>query len=215
MRRECIQAFNNGAEKYDSWFDNNTQLFSAELAAVKSVLPSAGDGIEIGCGTGRFGIACGIMTGVEPADGMAGIAERKGMHVIKGCAEALPIENDAYDFAAMITVDCFLQDVLAAFKEVSRILKDSGFFVVAFLNKDSPLGRLYEENKSADELYKHAIFHTSDEIERWLTEAHFSIRKKLQTIDSLNDKEHSIYEGAGRCLFTVIQAQKQKKGYEL
>lgn len=43
-----------------------------------------------------------------------------------------------------------------------------------------------------------------------MIKANFTIRKKLQTIGSLNEKEYSIYEGTGRCLFTVIQAQKQK-----
>ncbi len=205
---ECVQAFSAGAKTYDGWFDVNLRLFNSELAAIKHVLPQDGHGIEIGCGTGRFGIACGIMTGVEPADGMARIAESRGMHIIKGFAEALPIEDDAYDFAAMITVDCFLQDVSAAFKEVNRIIKDRGLFVVAFLNKGSPLGRVYEENKNADELYKHATFHTADEIEDWLTEANFSIRRKLQTISSFDESEHPIYEGTGTCLFTVIQAQK-------
>ncbi len=207
-QRECVQAFSLGADTYDDWYDRNPALFDAELAAIRLVLPSGGDGIEIGCGTGRFAAACGIRTGIEPAEGMARIAAGKGIQIISGYAEDLPVEDKTYDFALMATVDCFLENVPAAFTEVNRILREHGTFIIAFLNRSSPLGQVYERNKNASDLYRHAIFHTSSEIEKWLEETGFTVGKILQTICSFEDSEHSIYEGSGSGLFTVVQAQK-------
>ncbi len=50
-------------------------FIGAELAAVESLWPATGQGLEIGVGTGRFAVPLGIKIGVEPARAMAEIAK--------------------------------------------------------------------------------------------------------------------------------------------
>jgi SAM-dependent methyltransferase len=44
----------------------------------------------------------------------------------------------------MVTVVCFLDDVVRAFREVFRVLKPAGSLIVAFIDRESPLGRQYQ-----------------------------------------------------------------------
>ena len=47
-----------------------------------------------------------------------------------------------------------------AFNEVSRVLKAEGFIIVGLIDKDSMLGKEYEENKSESKFYKNANFYS-------------------------------------------------------
>ena len=62
-----IEIFEQSAQEYDAWFDRHQAVYQSELLAVKAFLPTAGRGLEIGVGTGRFAGPLGIGTGVEPA----------------------------------------------------------------------------------------------------------------------------------------------------
>lgn len=64
----------------------------------------------------------------------------------------LPIANETYHFALMVTVDCFLNDIMQAFKEVWRILSEDGYFII----------------KHSGNFYKHTTFHSAEEIEKYL-----------------------------------------------
>ena len=66
------------AQEYDDWFVRHEVVYRAELAAVESLLPATGQGLEIGVGTGRFAGPLGIKVGVEPARAMAEIARNQG-----------------------------------------------------------------------------------------------------------------------------------------
>ncbi len=83
--------FEEYAQEYDDWFVRHEVVYRAELAAVEALLPTAGRGLEIGVGTGRFAGPLGIKIGVEPAWAMAEIARTRGIQVIRGDAEALPV----------------------------------------------------------------------------------------------------------------------------
>jgi len=54
------------------------QLYQAEVNALSRFIPPAGLGVEIGAGTGRFAVPCGIRLGIEPSRRMAEIAHRAG-----------------------------------------------------------------------------------------------------------------------------------------
>jgi hypothetical protein len=66
MKRETTP-FDAYTADYDAWFDEHNDVYQAELAAVRSLLPTCGKGIEIGIGTGRFAASLGIAVGVEPS----------------------------------------------------------------------------------------------------------------------------------------------------
>lgn len=185
--------------EYEAWFKTNDKLFLSELAAIKEVLPSSGHGIEIGAGTGIFASHLGIKYGVEPSENMAREAVKKGIHILQGVAEDIPVADGSFQFALMVTVDCFLSDVEKAFSEVWRILENNGIFVIAFLDRATPLGGLYERHKHKHRSYRHAHFHTAGEIE---------IMEKRQTIYSLENKLQEIKKGVGEGVFAVMKAKK-------
>lgn len=83
------------ADRYETWFINNKELFQSELALLKDMLPNFERGLEIGVGTGIFAQALGISTGVEPSEEMAIRAEQRGIQVYRGKGEDLCFEIKA------------------------------------------------------------------------------------------------------------------------
>ena len=206
MRKD--NPFNIEVEEYEEWFKTNDKLLASELETIRQLLPASVKGIEIGAGTGIFASKLGIGCGVEPLEKMAAEAIKKGIHVIKGVAEELPIDDGSFQFALMVTVDCFLNDVLKAFSEVRRILVNSGVFIIAFLDRATPLGQLYEQNKHLHKSYKDANFHSAEEISKLLEKAGFEIQDRKQTIYSLDNKFQETKDGVGEGFFAVIKATR-------
>lgn len=201
--------FGNNADKYEEWFKENNFILDSEISAIKKLLPAFEKGIEIGVGTGIFASLLGIKDGVEPSVKMREKAAAKGINVINAKAEKLPVADNTYQLALMVTVDCFLDDVLRAFREVRRILADDGYFIVAFIDRETALGQIYNQRKASDEFYKHANFHSSGDIINYLEEAGFDIVDKRQTIYSFQNKIQEVKNGNGEGVFAVVKAQKR------
>jgi ubiquinone/menaquinone biosynthesis C-methylase UbiE len=168
-----IESFEKYCLEYEEWFEKNSDLYEEELKTLKSLVKDAKNGVEIGIGTGRFAIPVGIEIGVEPSSEMAKISVSKGLKVISGIAENLPFEDAKFDFATMITTVCFVDDILKSFKEVYRILKQDGFFVVGYVDKNSKLGIKYQQKSKKSKFYTNAMFYSSNEIIQYLKKAGF------------------------------------------
>ena len=203
-----VRVFNENAEVYEAWFKENMDLFQAELAAIKQILPSSGKSVEIGSGSGLFAESLGITVGIEPSENLRKLAAARGINVVEGFAENLPVSDEAYDLALMITVDCFLVDILQAYKEAWRILSKEGFFLVAFIDRETPLGKIYQQKKHSSLFYKQAQFHSAQEIKHYLALAGFEIVAERQTIFSLENKPQEVKFGTGEGLFGVFKAKK-------
>jgi len=203
-----MDIFENQAASYDAWFRENPCLFMAELSAVKKVLPNFENAVEIGAGTGMFSSELGIETGVEPSASMGAAAKSRGINIIEGTAEDLPLKDHAYDLALMVTADCFLTDIEKAFREIYRILTDRGSFVIAFLDRNTKLGAQYEEFKNEDPVYRYASFHSSAEICAMLQKTGFDVAEKQQTVMTLKNEEQPVTAGNGDGVFAVIRAEK-------
>jgi len=102
-------------EHYEKWFNTNDKLFETELEAIKQLLPPNTEAIEIGVGTGIFATQLGISIGVEPSEEMATAARKKGIKVIRGRGENIPITTKTYQLVLMVTADCFLDDIAKSF----------------------------------------------------------------------------------------------------
>ncbi len=200
--------FDREVEEYEEWFKTNDKLLASELAAIKEIIPTSGKGIEIGVGTGIFASRLNIRDGLEPSEKMVAEAMKKGINVFHGVAENIPVDEGSYQFALMVTVDCFLDNVFKTFSEVYRILVNDGVFIIAFLDKATSLGQLYEKNKHLHRSYQHANFHTSAEIVSILITAGFEIIDKKQTIYSLENTLQETKSGVGEGVFAVIKARK-------
>lgn len=182
-----------------------------QLLAMKQAIPGKGKGTEIGVGSGRFAQPLNIKYGVEPSESMADIAKKRGVKIIHAVAENLPLDDQSYDFATMVTTVCFLNDIPKAFSEVRRILKPEGVFIIGLIDRDSKLGKKYEQQKDSNKFYKDAHFHSTAEITKLLKKSGFGNFSYWQTIT--HPDENTIeqpQEGYGKGSFVVIKTQKSR-----
>ena len=87
------QAFDQYASEYDAWFLENTNVLETELRLVASTLKNSGKILSIGCGSALFEKLLSdkydihVAHGIEPAEGMAEIARKRGFDVEINTAE--------------------------------------------------------------------------------------------------------------------------------
>jgi len=205
------EVFDKHLAEYEQWFIDNNLVFQSELAAIQKLMPVNGNGVEIGTGSGIFASLLGIKDGIEPSFVMREKARKREINAIDGIAEKLPYPDKSYDFALMITTLCFVDDALKAFKEVNRILKKNGAFIIGFIDKNSPIGRIYLEKKDKNVFYKDAVFYDTRDVSDFLYETDFIIETVQQSVFGMPDtiKEVQIPEnGYGKGSFVVIKATK-------
>ncbi|MBW2618951.1 MAG: methyltransferase domain-containing protein [Deltaproteobacteria bacterium] len=203
--------FDRHLDRYEEWFTRHKQAYRSELEAVRAMLPAGGRGVEIGVGTGRFAAPLGLKIGLEPSPAMGQVARERGIEVIEGVAEALPFADGCFDFALMVTTVCFVDDIERSFKEALRVLKPAGAFIIGFIDRKSPLGKIYQQHKAENVFYRLARFYSTTEIVAHLEEAGFSAFSFSQTIfqnpDEMSEVE-PVKEGYGEGSFVVVRALK-------
>ena len=203
-------AFDTQVERYEGWFEKNTLAYESQVEAVRSVLPH-GSGIEVGVGTGRFAAPLGIKLGIDPSESMREVAREKGIDVVHGVAEDLPFPDESQDFVLMVTVICFFDDVPEAFAEVRRVLKPGGSLVVAFIDRETPTGKVYDANKNDSAFYQEATFYSAAEVKGMLEGAGFAATSFTQTIfgdpRELTEIE-PVRDGSGEGVFCIAKATK-------
>jgi len=203
-------AFDTQVDRYEGWFEKNRFAYESQIEAVRSVLPP-GSGVEVGVGTGRFAAPLGIKLGVDPSGSMREVARKKGVDVVTGVAEDLPFPGESLDFVLMVTVICFFDDVPEAFSEAHRVLKPGGSIVVAFIDRCTPTGRVYDANKADSAFYKEATFFSAAEVKEMLEWAGFVSTSFIQTIfkDPREMTEiEPVKEGSGEGVFCIGKAMK-------
>jgi ubiquinone/menaquinone biosynthesis C-methylase UbiE len=197
------------SDRYEKWFVKNKFAYLSELTAIKMQLPKTGKGLEIGVGTGLFAEPLGIKIGIEPATSMGIIAQKRGIKVIEAVAEALPFGDVIFDFALMVTTICFLDDVTVALNEAYRVIKPDGQLILGFVEKNSPLGKIYMKFQKDSLFYNMATFYSVDEVVSLLLKGRFSNFSFSQTIfQDLKDIAcvEGVKDGYGDGSFIVIKA---------
>ncbi len=205
-----IEPFEEHSDEYEAWFEENEIAYKSELKAVRHFIPEGKKGMEIGIGSGRFARPLGIEIGVEPSEEMRKMAEEKDLEVYDAAGESLPFEDNEFDFVLMVTTICFLDDVKQTFKETGRVLKDNGLFIIGFVDKDSPLGQVYQQKKEKSKFYRPATFHSAEGVMKKLKKQGF---KNLETVQTLFGQLPEIEEiqdfrdGHGEGGFVVVKAE--------
>ncbi|WP_232473522.1 class I SAM-dependent methyltransferase [Thermococcus profundus] len=211
MAMPKIEPFEKHRDRYENWFERNRYAYLSELEAVKMLLPKEGKGAEIGVGTGRFAAPLGIKLGVEPSKAMAEIARTRGIKVIEGTAENLPFEDESLDYLLMVTTICFVDDPEKALREAHRVLRPGGALIIGFVDRNSPIGRFYEEHKNESTFYKEARFFSTEELLELLKKVGFRGFEIVQTLFHRLDEIKSVEpvkSGYGEGSFVVIKAVK-------
>ncbi len=138
----------NDAKQYDAWFENrrNSHAFTLEMRLfMDMVSPHPGARLlDIGCGTGKSLEPLLdkelLLTGLDPSLYMLDLAkkklgERADFH--RGFAEALPFEDNAFDYALLFTTLEFTDRPAKAVEEACRVARESVF--IGVLNSYAPL----------------------------------------------------------------------------
>ncbi|WP_445664676.1 class I SAM-dependent methyltransferase [Fodinibius sp. AD559] len=202
-----VDIFDKHTERYDEWFDEHPVLFESELEALDKVVPYNKYGLEVGIGTGRFAKACAIDRGIDPSENMARIAEQRGTKTLIAKAENMPFPSNTFGFVVMVTVVCFLDDMNQALSEIKRVLKPEGELIIGMIDKESPLGQQYQQEKAQNPFYKEAKFYSVDEITEILSEAGFGSFEYWQTLITASEEEPKEPQpGYGEGGFVAIKA---------
>jgi SAM-dependent methyltransferase len=203
--------FEEHTERYEAWFDEYEAVYRSELAALRRLVPTAGTGLEIGVGSGRFAAPLGIDVGVDPSGEMLDYARDRGLSVVRGVAESLPFRDAAFDAALIVTTICFVDDVPRTLAEAARVLEPDGSLVLGYIDRDSPVGERYQEMKAENPFYRDAVFVSTDELVDALERAGFTDFEFVQTVfrwlDEITSPE-PVEEGYGDGSFVGIRASR-------
>lgn len=219
-----IEPFETHSDQYEEWFSNFKAVYDTEVEALREVLPEsstetneeglnekAPQGLEIGAGSGLFASRLGVSHGVEPSQTMLEKAKARGIEMKLGVAEELPYEDESFEYTLMVTSICFLDDLGKALKEIRRVLTPNGTAVFGFVDKDSPLGFLYQKYKDEDVFYRQATFRSAAELIEELKKNSFQVEQIRQTVfgnlEGITEIQSS-REGHGEGGFVIIQARK-------
>jgi len=143
------QAFDQYASEYDAWFMENQNVLETELRLVASTLKNAGSILSIGSGSGLFEKLLAdrydihVAHCIEPAEGMAEIARKRGFEVEINTAEAADYGEEQYDTVLFNGCPCYMQDLRLALDKARRALRPGGRVVVIDVPKESPYGLIY------------------------------------------------------------------------
>ena len=203
--------FDEHYKEYEKWFKLNKNAYLSELKAIQDFIPLYKKGMEVGIGSGLFALPLGIKDGVEPSENMRVLARSRGLNAIDGVAERLPYASNTYDFVLMVTTICFVDDVKISLFAIRRVLKQGGKLIVAFIDKDSPLGESYLKNKEDSLFYKDANFYSTNTILSLLNECGFKNPQIRQTVyGKLSDinEVQDFKDGYGEGSFIIISVEK-------
>lgn len=208
MNKIRNHAFKTGTDKYERWFQENIHAYESELNALRT-LNIRGKSIEIGVGTGKFAYPLGIKLGIEPTEEMYQMALELGIDVICAEAEELPLVSAYFDWVLVVTTICFVNDPLKALYEIYRILRSGGHVAIAFVDKDTALGKKYLIKKDKSDFYIDAEFYGAKEIEEMMIKAGFIDIKAVQTLKDA-DLSHTEQpeNGYGQGGFAVLYGVK-------
>lgn len=170
----AVATFDRYADAYDCWFDEAPQAFEEQVAALRRVLPRAGTGLEIGVGSGRYAAGLGIRHGLDPSTALLELARQRGIVTVLGVGESLPYRAGTFDYALMMAVICFMDDLSRSCREAFRVILPGGILAIGFFEREGEIALRERERKPPGRFFRHAKFRSIDEVKSALATAGFS-----------------------------------------
>ena len=193
------EVFDEKFLEYDRWFETKGEkIYLSELKALKKIFEINNFKkpiFEIGVGTGRFSIPLNIKYGIEPSEKMSKIAKKRGIKVVKGTAEDLPLKDKSVGTFLLIVTICFLDNLHKSLKEIKRVLKNKGDLIIGFVPQNSEWGKLYiKKKKEGNPYYKSAEFYEYNHLKNILQNLDFKETRTVSTLTLPPQKFNSIEE---------------------
>ena len=195
------KGFDEYAPAYDAWFLENRNVLYSEINLVAHVLKNPGRTLSVGCGSGLFetilakeyGIT--ITDGIEPSEGMAEIARKRGMKVTISTAEEADFGCGDYDTILLNGTPSYITDLESVVRKAYNLAKALGTW-------DHPLlAGTYPENPYPIEFVRVANWRTTAEKIELLEKAGFRDLRFAQTLTT-----HPLYSNR--------QEEQPSEGYE-
>lgn len=206
-----VEPFETHPDRYDHWFTRHEPVYQSELRALETFVDPSAYGIAIGVGSGQFAEPLDIEVGVDPSREMLRRATERGIEGIRGVAEHLPVRGNRFEVALSVTAICFVDDIEATLREAMRVLRPGGSVVLGYIDRESDLGRVYEENKAQNPFYRDATFVSTDELVDVLEGLGYEEIDMTQTVfqvpDAVEDIE-PVRPGYGEGSFVALTASK-------
>ncbi|MDD1724418.1 MAG: class I SAM-dependent methyltransferase [Methanospirillum sp.] len=174
--RPVDNPFVTHAQEYDRWFDTCGELFRLQQDFIRLfLLPGSGRILEIGCGSGRFSVALGILFGIDLSLPLCTMAYQRGVRVVLGDGEALPFQKYCFSQIFLITVLEVVTDPEKVLNEACMSLVPGGSLIVVFLDTGSEMGRRYERERVTSTFLSHARLFSRSDIRILLEKAGYRI----------------------------------------
>jgi len=159
--------------RYDSWYERHPLVAESELRAVRASLSGLPQPcLEIGVGTGWFARGAGCEYGVDPSRSMLRAALERGVLVVQGRGEALPVASGSMGSVLIVVTLCFVKDPMVVLEEARRVLAPGGGVVACIVPAESPWGRHYARlAREGHPFYSHARFYTVRQVESMMRSA--------------------------------------------
>jgi ubiquinone/menaquinone biosynthesis C-methylase UbiE len=140
-REKDIERFDHWASTYEhSWLQRAffDRAHQATLVLAAGIVHQPVSVLDVGCGTGKLLRRAtphwpeAHLTGVDPAKGMIEMAKRLTPNAtfFTGMAEALPLQDASVDLALSTTSFHHWQDQAAGIREIARVLRSGGYFLL-------------------------------------------------------------------------------------
>ncbi len=214
--RISSQPFNELAEEYDTWFENNP-LFDLELkalCAIREKLPRPS--LEIGVGPGRFARALEIDYGIDPAISTLQLAAGRSIMGIHAVGENIPFLAASMGSVYLLFTLCFLKDSGRVLKECSRVITSQGRLIIGMVPRFSAWGKqLSEKGENGHPFYRHARLRTIAETKEMLSRNGFAVIESWSTLLQSPDKpgadgetpRFGMNEDAGFCVLVTCKEE--------